>query len=377
MEPRYLYKDKNPMGTYLSYRLLPQLFKGKIVVPNVPLGEYCKPWPEVANTAYLLICHSVMLNEEEKNNVLQYVQNGNELLIVAEAIDEELLKSLSIQLVEKQTIPLKDTRFLPKKDTYFSLRETQSGQPKQYGFFYYPQNNYFKAADNDAAFETLGFSKEGRPNFIALHYGKGNIFLHAAPASFSNYFLLTNNNINYYKKVLSYLNEADTTIYWGNHFFPKKNNTQNTSNNFSALSLIWKNPPLFFAFLLACLLMLLYVAFNSKRKHPLVKPLASNSNATVAFVKTISNVYLQRKDNRNIALKIITYFFEHIRTHYYVATGQIDEAFIQVLARKSGIAENKVIELMTLVDSINKGFIPNDIQLFDLKKRIQAFHTTL
>ena len=76
-----------------------------------------------------------------------------------------------------------------------------------------------------------------------------------------------------------------------------------------------KHPPLQYAFWLSLLLLLLYILFAGKRMQriiPLVKP---NENTTVTFTETIGRLYLQKKDNKNIAnvlIKISNHFVGNI-----------------------------------------------------------------
>ena len=112
-------------------------------------------------------------------------------------------------------------------------------------------------------------------------------------------------------------------------------------DDFSALSIFWKNKMLLYALLLACTLMLLYIAFGSKRKRRLVPATPPNNNASLSFVQTIGNLYLQKKDNRNIAIKMMTYFLEHIRSNYHLSTNNINAEFVQALSRKAALKSRK------------------------------------
>jgi hypothetical protein len=368
--PSYAFRDKNPLGTFMAYKLLPQQFKGEVVLASKKLKPI-NPLTYVTKTAHITIGSRMPLTGEERSIVLQYAERGNELFICADVLDDDLLDTLGISFSHEPFDPDKDWAEevgLLKKDTYVRMLETTTGNEKNYGIYYYPFNGFFKTYDSLNT-RVLGVNEKGHANYIVVHYGKGKIYLHTEPTTFSNYFLLANDNTEYYKKVFSYLQPEAETIYWNDVMrFGDRN------SNFSALSIFWKNPSLLWALLISCLLMLLYVAFGSKRKRRLVPVVPPNSNATVSFVHTISNLYLQKKDNRNIALKMITYFFEHIRTHYYLSTNTIDQEFIQALSRKSGIAEKKVLQLADKIAEINVAENISDNQLFDLSNRIQEFY---
>ncbi len=371
MDPTYAYKDKNPIGTFMAYRLLPGQFDGDVVLASKKL-KVINPLTYVTNTAYIIINRGIYLTTEESEMALQYADRGNELFIATYEMGYHLLDTLGIQVGEeavdtsriKNTVPGDD-----KTDTHVSVWDSASAEQKKYGFYYYPFDRIITKFDSTST-KVLGFNEKGHPNYIVVRYGKGKIYIHTEPAAFSNYFLLTKNNTDYYKKVFAYMSPRANTVYWGDlvKFGDKK-------NDFSALSIFWKNKSsLLPALLIVCLLMLLYIAFGSKRKRRLVPILPANTNATVSFVHTISNLYLQKKDNRNIALKMISYFFEYVRTHFYLNTNHINAEFIQALSRKSGIDEKKVTHLVEKINQVNEAEIVIDIELFDLNNRIQEFY---
>jgi hypothetical protein len=371
MNPTYAYKDKDPLGTFMAYRLLPGQFDGEVVLASKKLKAF-NPLTYVTNTAYVIISRKIYLSAEECNMALQYADRGNELFMSSYEMDYHLLDTLGIQIGEEgiDTSSIKSYAFGgDKTDTYISVLDSDSAVQKKYGFYYYPFDRIITKFDSSST-KVLGVNEKGNANFIVVRYGKGKIYFHTEPAAFSNYFLLTKDNTDYYKKIFAYMSPRANTVYWGDviKFGDKK-------DDFSALSIFWKNKSsLLPALLIACGLMLLYIAFGSKRKRRLVPTIAPNTNATVSFVHTISNLYLQKKDNRNIALKMISYFFEYVRTHFYLNTNQINAEFIQALSRKSGIDEKKVTQLVDKINQVNEAEIVIDIELFDLNNRIQEFY---
>ncbi|MGE5106988.1 MAG: hypothetical protein ACM3H8_05560, partial [Sphingobacteriales bacterium] len=76
----------------------------------------------------------------------------------------------------------------------------------------------------------------------------------------------------------------------------------------------------------------------------------------------------------NIAVKMITYFFEHIRNHYFLATHVINDEFVKALSRKSGVSEESIEELSAIIESVNNSEQVTDLELLDLHNRIQEFY---
>jgi len=364
MNPPYRYTDKEPMGTNIAYRLLPGEFTSEITLASKKITANSNPLAYVKGTAYIIIDREMNLNDDELEQLLSYVYRGNEFFISGNEIDYRLLDTLGIRSGYDSTLA---NAMVHKQNTSLQIADTGAYGNAQHGFFYYPFSGVFTAYNRENS-KVLGLNENKLPNYIGVKYGKGKFYFHSAPAAFSNYFLLTADNTEYFSQVFSYLNKDANTVYWGDiHKFGKK-------GDFSALSIFWKNPLLKYALLLACTLMLLYIAFGSKRKRRLIPELAPNTNASLSFVQTIGNLYLQKKDNRNIAVKKMTYFLEWVRNSYHINTNNINPEFVQALSRKSGVAEQRVQLLMEKASYINNSDSITDHDLFELNNLIDEFY---
>jgi hypothetical protein len=361
-----MFRDKEPMGTNIAYRLLPYQFNADITLASKKTETNVNWFGYVKGTAYIVIGKNISLDNDELEQLLNYVELGNEFFISASNIDYRLLDTLGVRHSREYSLTDDDTEH--KKNTSLQIADTAYYGNKQYGFFYYPFMDIFTGYDSSVT-RVLGVNQNRHANYIVVRHGKGKFYFHTEPSAFSNYFLLTANNTEYYKQVFSYLNKNANTVLWGDIYkFGKP------ADDFSALSIFWKNPALKYAMLIACALMLLYIGFGSKRKRRLVPAMPPNTNASLSFVHTIGNLYLQKKDNRNIAVKMMTYFLEHVRNNYHLSTNNINTEFVQSLSRKSGIEEKKVQELMEKADYINTAEIVTDQELFDINNLIYEFY---
>ena len=362
MYPAFMYRDKEPMGTNMAYRLLPHLFNADITLASKKMYGLVNALSYAKSTVYISIGKNIILGDEEFEQLLSYVRRGNEFFISGNNIDYRLLDTLGIKH------NYEDTSALKKQDTFLQIADTTTYSKKKYGFFFYPFSDVFNGYDSSTT-KVLGVNDKGRPDYIVVRYGKGKFYFHLAPTAFTNYFLLTAGNTDYFNQVFSYLSKDATAVYWAD-----TDKFGKSSKEFSALSIFWKNPPLMYAMLLACTFMLLYIAFESKRKRRLVPPLEPNINSSLSFVQTIGNLYLQKKDNRNIAVKMVSYFFEHVRSNYHLNTHSINAEFIQSLAGKSGVAEATVKDLLTQAEYINQVESITDQELFHISNLIYEFY---
>jgi predicted nucleic acid-binding protein len=93
----------------------------------------------------------------------------------------------------------------------------------------------------------------------------------------------------------------------------------------------------------------------------------------LSYTETIGRLYLQKKDNRNIALKMFTYFLDHVRTSYYLNTQSLNNEFSEALSRKSGVPEPRVKHLLQLMDDADQSENISDIHLLELHNLIQEY----
>jgi hypothetical protein len=134
-----------------------------------------------------------------------------------------------------------------------------------------------------------------------------------------------------------------------------------------------RHPSLYNAFLLVLALLLLFIAFGGKRKQRFIPVKTPPANSTVSYTETIGRLYLQKKDNHNIAQKMITYFLDYVRNHYYLDTRHLNNDFTSSLARKSGNTETKAQELVMIINRAMQETTISDIQLLELHNLVQEF----
>ena len=257
---------------------------------------------------------------------------------------------------------------MEKKDTWISLAQEPTANKEKYGFFFVPFDNWVLSYDSSATQE-LGYNEDRHTNFIAIDHGQGKFIFHTAPAAFSNYFLLTGNNKEYLEKAFSYFKPETSSVYWDNYYRLRRSSNE----NFSIVNFFKKHPPLYSAFWLTRAGLLIFIAFAGKRRQRFVPLKVPNTNTTVSYTETIGRLYLQKKDNRNIALKMFTYFLEHVRNSYYLNTQSLNNEFSEALSRKSGVAEARVKHLLYLMDDTERSGDISDIRLLEIHNLIQEY----
>ena len=354
------------MGSYVAYHYLNSLFNnGVIDVIDRPFSKLGYEINYDNKSLYIIIAQGVFMNRLDVETIMNYVSNGNTAFISAEYIDRKLLDTLGIKATFGiNSFFYSDEYEMEKSDTWLSVANDQ----KTYGFYFVPFDNKV-IHYNSAETQVLGYNEDREPNFIAIDHGQGKFVFHTAPAAFSNYFLLTKSNREYLEKSFSYFNPETSSVYWDNYYWSKRS----TEDNFSIVGFFKKHPPLWYAFLLVMGGLLLFIAFGGKRRQRFVPERTPNTNTTVSYTETIGRLYLQKKDNRNIALKMFTYFLEYVRNHYYLNTQNLNDEFAEALSRKSGVPEAKVRRLLLLMNETDRSSNISDLRLLELHNHLQEY----
>jgi hypothetical protein len=369
LDPKYGYKDKEPMGGYVAYHYINSLFN--YGVTDVINKSFSKLRYEINynKSLYIIVAKAVFMSTDDVESMMNYVSNGNTLFISAEYIDEKLIDTLGAKIsFDISSFFVQSEYEMEKKDTWLSLAQEPTANKQKYGFFFVPFNNRVTSYDTSATQE-LGYNEEHQTNFIAIDHGRGKFILHIAPAAFSNYFLLTGNNKEYLEKAISYFKPETSSVYWDNYYRLRRGSDE----DFSIVKFFKKHPPLYDAFLLTLAALLIFISFAGKRRQRFVPEKIPNANTTVSYTETIGRLYLQKKDNRNIALKMFTYFLEQVRNNYYLNTQSLNNEFSEALSRKSGVPEARVKHLLQLMDDADRSDNISDMRLLELHNLIQEY----
>ena len=369
LDPKYGYKDKEPMGGYVAYHYINSLFNnGVSEVINKPFSKL-RYEINYNKSLYIIVAKAVFLSTDDVESMMNYVGNGNTLFISAEYIDEKLVDTLGAKTsIDFSSFFVQSEYDMEKKDTWLSLAHETTKDQRKYGFFFVPFSNRVMSYDTSVTQE-LGYNEEHHPNFIAIDHGQGKFILHVGPAAFSNYFLLTGNNKEYLEKSFSYFKAETNAVYWDNFYRLRRGSDE----NFSIVNFFKKHIQLYYAFLLTLAGLLIFIAFGGKRRQRFVPERVPNANTTISYTETIGRLYLQKKDNRNIALKMFTYFLEHVRNNYYLNTQSLNSEFSEALSRKSGVPDARVKHLLQLMNDTDQASAISDMRLLELHNLMQEY----
>ena len=364
-------KSNKPYGVSILYKELPNLFNNNKIrtVYHTP-SSYLYANSEdgygdhVAEGNFIIIGNSDYLHYESITELLNFVERGNTLFIsdyyFTEILSDTLKITVDFTLNEKDSISQMSFK-------YEGLKEKSTVIDKNDG-------DYFFSSFDSINYNILGYSKinEERINFIEVPFGDGKIYLHLQPKIFTNYNILKDDRYKYVEAILSYLPEKN--IYFDSYSKIYTSYDGDVDKN-SNLSWFLQQTAFKWAWYSALLLTLLFMIFNAKRRQRIIRIINPLQNTTVGFVKTISNLYFETQDHKNLIDKKITYFLEKIRTNYNIDTSVLNKEFIVKLASKSGKKKEQVKKLIDYINwlrSKNQFFEEN---LTTLNKHIENFYS--
>lgn len=362
-------RSNKPYGVSILYKELPQLFKNHNfrTVYHQP-GSYLRAHSEglygefIAEGSYLIIGNSDYLEEDSIDELLRFVDSGNTLFISDYHFPQKIHDTLDLDI----------TYLKNEKDSISYLTLSAFDRPeikidKNQGDCYFSKFNKEKHT-------VLGHSKIDykHVNFIKIPFGTGQIYLHTEPKIFTNYNLLKENRYQYVEEVLSYLPEND--VFFDSYTkiqTPYSPDVEKESN----LSWFLQQQSFRWAWYTAVIFGILFMIFHAKRRQRIIKIIHPLQNTSVAFVKTVSNLYFETKDHKNLIDKKITYFLEKIRTDFHLNTQVLDEEFINRLAAKSGKKAEDVKNLIHYIRWLKTQENVSEAQLIKLNKFIEAFNS--
>ncbi|MEO5562694.1 MAG: DUF4350 domain-containing protein, partial [Chitinophagaceae bacterium] len=331
------------------------------------------------NQAVIIVCPEFNADNYEMTNLVKFVENGNDVFLSAMSLSSEATRMMNCEInsIEhllsyfsnsKELDTLTVSLFYPS----FPKRISYTYPGKQF-------DGYFSKLDTTTS-TILGHDEDNRPDFIHLKAGKGNFYVHLAPMTFTNYFLLHKQNFDYYEKIFSLISPTTTKVLWDEYYLFKKGKTRRESNKKSFLSTLLglKNDngerSFAAAFWLLLGLLLLYVLMEMRRKQRYIPVINRLKNESLEFVKTIGRLYHDKGDHRNLCRKMSAYFLEHVRNRYKLATTQLDETFVKNLHIKTGIDEDEIMGIVSFIRQLDQHGAISDGQLTLFHKQLESFY---
>jgi hypothetical protein len=358
-KPSYLSTDKIPFGTYLLRERIHDIFPGtKLEVVQSAIYNTLKT-PTKGKSNFFIIASSLKVDELDYQQMVKYMQAGNNIFIAAFQVKGVLKDTLKIDF---------DSKFNFRNKRKYPINFTNPNLTREYDYYFDKgiSDQYFNSFDTAKAV-VLGERNNDQANFVQFKFGKGSLFLMPNPQLLTNYSLLKEDGRDYAARALSYLPKAQTLI-WDEHF------TRTDVQDQSILRVFFENDELRWAYNIALYSLFVFVLYEIKRRQRIIPIIERLKNSTVEFVNVVGRVYYQQRNNRDIAEKKVVYLLEYIRNKYRLKTTVLDQEFKESLIHISGASAEVVEELLTAIAYLNNGSAVSDLQLIKLNKTIEQFY---
>jgi hypothetical protein len=355
-------EDKNPYGAYILFNSLKDVFPSSSIVSLREPAYNLLHDKDVQNAAYIVLSPTFGASVADVKELLQFAEQGNHVFISSMKTSKLIMDTLGLE--EKQYITL-----LSGDSTSLNFVNPALRAPSNYGYKRFSVDEYFSKLEKDDSTTVLGITQKSDPDFVKVSIGTGAFYIHSAPLTFSNYSMLTRNNYEYVAKALSYIPASVNTVYWDEYY------KLGRSGPTTPLRFFLSNEWLGWALRLTIAALIIYVLFEMKRRQRIIPVIEPLRNTTLDFVKTVSAVYLSQKDNRSIAHNKIQYWLHYIRQRYYLQTNELNEEFVSLLSKRSGVDENEIKKILTLIQDVQTNYSITDRMLLELNHRIDRFYT--
>lgn len=364
--PSFVAQHKIPYGTYVLNELMDNMFK-KTEQISIPPFEFLNA-NQYAEGTYFLVDNKIKFGDTELESLLEWTAEGNSLFIASSTFEPQLLDTLDLDVSGLFA------DFGEEQNQVHRLVNPKLNPEVSYAFEKNNYSNFFRTIDtlNTTViglvdnYEDEDTFSDKHFNVIQKSFGDGEIILSTFPKAFTNYFILKDKHREYTAGLLSYLDDSKT-IYIDNYH--KSGKTFYTS----PMHIFLNTKEFKWAYYLILIGAVIYVIFEGKRKQraiPIVIPL---KNQTLAFTRTIGNMYYEQGKRKPISEHKIEQFLEYIRSHFYLQTQQLDNEFYQNLASRSSHTPDEISSMFKFIERIKNQTEVTDLQLKKLNTLIEKF----
>ena len=178
-------------------------------------------------------------------------------------------------------------------------------------------------------------------NYMRVKCGAGELYVHAMPIVFTNYFMRNDTVFNYAQEVFSYMGNGD--VIWDEdnrayEYQPEMEESEESEKG--PLEFILGEKYLRYAWFALLIATLLYILFGARRKQRVQLVYSKPENTSIEYAEVISQLFMQQKDHKKLVLLKMDLFLAFMRERWNVRTqnwADDEEAFFLLLSKKSGL----------------------------------------
>lgn len=362
-EPNFSKDSKDPYGSFIVYDRLHDLFTDSVYVNGASTYDLLKSnfIKDSKNSSLLYINNDFSFNKLTAEKLDQFISDGNAVFIAGSNFGYEFNNHFKVFTTydlgygsDKQRI---ECKFLQTNRKYYDFTRTSI-------------SSYFNLDDSPGV-EVLAVDGKDHAVFVRKRIGKGFLYMATFPHVFTNYHVLNNRNYQLIEDCLSFL--PTNSIVWDEYYkVERQRKLQETQS--SILSEIKKYDSLKWALGMLGFMLLLAYAFMIKRNQRIIPVIEPPKNETGHFVKIVGRLYYSNNDNKDLALKKITYFFDYLHLHLNVKTHVLDTDFIEQVSAKAAVDRKLVQHIVYKINQIRNNKAVENHLLIELDDVLYQFY---
>jgi hypothetical protein len=341
--PTFAVEQTSPFASRILYEQLPDIRDELVKVTNRPVYNTLIDQAGSENQIYFLLNSEFQPQELDVHKLLEFASAGNTIFISSGRIGPQLLDTLGVRMEYQYTGSFMLTEWFYEDNLELSLTgypETSWSAATSSGYM------RFEVRDSSVAFDTIGYVNHEYPNFISRPFGEGQIFLHAFPYIFTNYHMLYQDNHKYVSAALGAI--PGKRIWLWDQFYnvvhQRKAGSPLVAFN-QYLSFRW-------AYWISVVGIVIFILFTAKRRQriiPLIKP---KRNLTLAFVRTIGDLYFQRGDHADLIEKKLDLLRAYLHKTYRIDVVDFTPDDATHLALRSGLPTDDIHQCFSYIRNL-------------------------
>ena len=332
-------KDRDPFGTYVFKSLIDNSWLTQVNTSNKTLYEL----NELSDPNLLALCEEFKLAQSEMESLLNLVTDGKTVIISAHQMDTVFTDSLGLKINH-----LSFHFYLDKIWGEDSLGVKFVLAPFDTIKTYWLPNQllaqYFESFDPSTT-DVIAENTHGKPVLLKVRYGKGNLLLSSTPLAFTNFSMLRSDNHAFVAGILSHLKSG--SLHWTEYYQLGRMEAS------TPLRYVLSEPSLKWALYILMITILVSMVFEVKRAQRVIPVISPLQNETLDFVKTISRLYYQKKDHKDLAVKKMLHFTDHLKQKLHIDINDEISEVISKVAAKTGSDEREVTLLFDQMNHIS------------------------
>ena len=352
--------DKNPFGGFIFNTLISNSWISEVNNSNKSLFEL----RDMEEQILLVICEKFEISPSELEMMMRLVEKGKTIVVAAHEMDSLFTNALDFGINDPSFSFILDDMW--GEDTVgLNFTNLFPGEPQT---FWYPSQllmQHFSEFDT-ATTHVLAQNTNEEAVLLQIPHGEGTFFLCSTPLVFSNCSMIHRRNHDYVAQIFGALKTG--ALHWTEYY--QLGRMESTT----PLRYILTQPALKWALYVLLISIVVFMIFDLKRKQRIIPVIPPLKNETVDFVKTISSLYYQKRDHRNLAAKQILHFTEHLKHQLYIDLDDEVNQLIEITAAKTNTDEE---EVRLLFDQMGRVSNANYISSKELKILTNRINTIL